>query len=55
MAKILEDEIKTIEDPQVRKVLEIISDELFRIKKLPPVAEDLKQIALTLNKVTGNL
>ena len=47
--------IRQIDDQKVRKALMYIIDELDRIKSMPPVTEDTKQIATILNKITRNL
>ena len=44
-----------IEDPLTREVLQYVMKELDRIKSMPPVTEDIKQIAVVINKLTRNL
>ena len=55
MAKTLKEEIKAIQDPHIKIVFGLIEKELSRIRNVPPVTEDLKQISTILNKITGNL
>lgn len=48
-------QVAQIDDPKLREVLVYIIGELDRIKSLPPVTEDLKQITTIVNKITRSL
>lgn len=48
-------DLANVQDPAVKKILTHILTELDRIKNLPPVTEDTKQLAIVVNKLTGNL
>ncbi len=47
--------VEEIEDDNIRTAFLAIIKEINRIRELPPVTEDLKQISTILNKVTDNL
>jgi len=56
MAKnIIDNDVDQLEDEKLKHILKYIIGELDRIKSLPPVSEDLKQIATVVNKITRNL
>ena len=52
---IISSAVEEIQDPKTKEVLQYIIKELDRIKSLPPVTEDIKQIAVVVNKITRNL
>jgi hypothetical protein len=51
----LADKIQKIEDTATRDALTEIAKELKRISSLPPVTEDLKQLAIVVNQITNSL
>ena len=53
--KALNAKIEQITDQHIKEALQLIALELDRIKNLPPVSEDPKQIAIIVNKITENL
>ena len=56
MAKnIISTVIDQVQDPKTREALQYIIAELDRIKSLPPVNHDVRNIATIVNKITRNL
>jgi len=47
--------VEEIKDPAAREALRYVLAELDRIKSLPPVTEDLKQVSTIINKITRKL
>ena len=56
MAKnIIASKIDELEDHKLKVILSYIINELDRIKSLPPVTADVKNLAVIVNKITRNL
>ena len=56
MAKnVIAAKVDSLEDPDLKEILTYIITELDRIKSLPPVTEDPKNLAIIVNKITRNL
>jgi len=47
--------VDRIKDPATKESLQYVIAELDRLKSLPPVTENLKQLATIVNKITRNL
>ena len=55
MSQSLNTTLSQVKDPAVKEVLTNILYRLDRINNLPPVKEDLTQLAIAVNKITGKL
>ena len=51
----LSEKIEQVQDPATKIALKIIRDELDRIRSLPPVTENVTQLASVVNRLTGRL
>lgn len=47
--------IEQVKDPATREVLKEISKEFTRIKQIPPVTNNLNQVAAAVNKITEKI
>ena len=49
------DDIEQIQDIKIRDALMSIAKEIEKIKSIPPVSNNLAEVAFAVNKITGNL
>lgn len=49
------EDIEQVKDVNVRNALLTIAKEIEAIKKIPPVGNNLQEVAFAVNKITGNL
>jgi len=47
--------IALVKDKATRDALQSLADEIDRIKRIAPVNEDVKSLAIAVNKITGKL